>query len=111
MATPTARPVRLRLARRAGFNLQALSQATNGLPAIVVSRPSRWGNPFRIGVDGDRAACVDRYGDWLTREPPDAARLATLRGHNLACYCSLDGPCHADLLLALANPPAPGRNR
>lgn len=28
-----------------------------------------------------------------------------LRGKNLACFCKLDQPCHADVLLELANPP------
>jgi hypothetical protein len=40
-----ARPVRIQLARAAGFRVQDLSQKTNGLPAVVVARPSRWGNP------------------------------------------------------------------
>lgn len=40
---------------------------------------------------------VPRY--WL-RPVPD---LAPLRGKNLACWCRLDQPCHADVLLRLAN--------
>lgn len=44
-----ARPVRLQLSRRRGFDLQALSAALNGLPAVKVARPSLWGNPFIIG--------------------------------------------------------------
>ena len=43
------RPVRLQLSRRNGFNLQALSLATNGLPAVNVARPGKHGNPFRVG--------------------------------------------------------------
>jgi hypothetical protein len=34
-----------------------------------------------------------------------------LRGHDLACWCPLDQPCHADVLLELANAPAPARER
>lgn len=30
--------------------------------------------------------------------------LAELRGHDLGCWCPLDQPCHADVLLELANP-------
>ena len=41
-------PVRLQLSRRKGFVLQAMSQATNGLPAVRVARPSRWGNPYPV---------------------------------------------------------------
>ncbi|MEN5062274.1 DUF4326 domain-containing protein [Luteimonas sp. TWI1416] len=96
-------PVRLRLSRRRGFDLQAHSHAVNGLPATVVARPGRWGNPYRIGVDGDRAICVARYAAHMAT-CADAPDLAPLRGRNLACWCPLDGPCHADVLLALANP-------
>lgn len=46
----TPKPVRLQLSRRKGFNLQALSLATNGLPAVSVAKPSKWGNPCRIGM-------------------------------------------------------------
>lgn len=31
------------------------------------------------------------------------AMSGTLRGHDLVCWCPLDQPCHADVLLALAN--------
>ncbi len=34
--------------------------------------------------------------------PPRPA-LAPLRGHDLACFCAQDRPCHADVLLELAN--------
>lgn len=30
-------------------------------------------------------------------------RLPELRGHDLCCWCPLDQPCHADVLLELAN--------
>lgn len=115
-------PVRLRLSRARGFDLQAVSLATNGLPAVNVARPSKWGNPFIVGKDGTRADCVDVYtkvlaiGPCLTLSPSIdtqqecrkhvAENLQTLRGRNLACWCALDGkPCHADVLLELANKP------
>lgn len=31
------------------------------------------------------------------------AQLQSIRGKNLACWCALDAPCHADVLLELAN--------
>lgn len=43
------KPVRLQLSRKKGFNLQELSLATNGLPAVNVARPSIYSNPFQIG--------------------------------------------------------------
>lgn len=59
-------PVRLQLSRRKGFSLQALSLATNGLPAVNVARPGKWGNPFVVGEasgcefndDGDPAPMI-----------------------------------------------------
>jgi hypothetical protein len=42
----TTVPVRLRLSRARGFDLQVHSRAINGLSAVHVARPSRWGNPF-----------------------------------------------------------------
>lgn len=45
----TMKPQRLQLSRKRGFNLQAVSHALNGLPAVNCARPSKWGNPFRIG--------------------------------------------------------------
>lgn len=115
------KPVRLQLSRRKGFDLQALSQATNGLPASHVSRPGPWGNPFVVGKQGDAAYCVDLYKALLAgllrvgRDPDTEAleacrafvsdHLAELRGRNLACWCKLGAPCHADVLLKLANRP------
>ncbi len=29
--------------------------------------------------------------------------LHALKGRDLACWCALDGPCHAEVLLVLAN--------
>jgi hypothetical protein len=118
----SVRPVRLQLSRRRGFDLQALSHETNGLPAVNVARPSRWGNPFRVGepahwsipCEGDRAltaeeacrlyqeTCIEVYFPM----PEFGCDLPTLRGRNLACWCAPDAAhCHADLLLAAANRP------
>ncbi len=47
MGRKTVIPQRLTLSRAKGFNLQQHSMDTNGLPAMLVSRPSKWGNPFR----------------------------------------------------------------
>lgn len=123
-------PVRLCLSRRAGFDLQALSRATNGLPAVSVARPSRYGNPFtmrgcrKAGFTGSyadiAARCVNAYRVWIDTpmwrnnwdgEDSERARTAalqampTLRGKNLACWCRLDQACHADVLLEIANRP------
>ena len=74
---------------------------------MVVARPSRWGNPFRIGVDGDRTACVAMFRSALLNGELDISvddvRTA-LAGRDLACWCRLDDACHADVLLDTANP-------
>lgn len=117
-----ARPQRLQVSRKAGFNLQDTSRALNGLPAKLITRPGKWGNPFTIDETAkryglDRAAAqvkaVELCGQWLggTLEPalspgPPPERdiiRAELAGHNLACWCKAGTPCHADILIELAN--------
>jgi hypothetical protein len=77
----------------------------------VVTRSSRFGNPFRLSKHeyGDHAAharVVAQYREWITA-PKQAELLAEarreLRGKNLGCTCPLDVPCHADVLLELVN--------
>lgn len=116
------KPQRLQLSRHRGFNLQAASQALNGLPAKRVTRPGKWGNPFtieeiarRYGLDADaaQAKAVALCGQWVRGEidpalspgvPPARAKIrAELGGHNLACWCRLGTPCHADVLIEIAN--------
>lgn len=122
-------PIRLQLSRRKGFDLQARSQATNGLPAVNVARPTKWGNPAKVGELGCMSAqgAVEAYRRWLTkgpasllsfRDPPRITEIITrLRGKNLACWCAPGSPCHANVLLELANRPiceaveGSGRNR
>lgn len=118
--------------------------------AIIVSRPSIWGNPWGIGTPGtldllldgtrtryktagriDAADAVCAYEGWLKGQPiwphnmPEVtltalgsrlmrdhlhgrrklilSRLDELRGHDLCCWCKPGQPCHADVLLQLAN--------
>lgn len=77
--------------------------------AVVVSRPSKWGNPFRIGQDVETAEeAVWRYRAWLNGPSTEAWLLRQiikedLGDRDLCCWCPLDQPCHADVLLELAN--------
>jgi hypothetical protein len=88
--------------------------------AINVARPGKFGNPFVVGKDGTRAECVANFRHLLNGMVAIASGLglefnlakrryildniATLRGKDLACWCALDrGPCHADVLIDLAN--------
>jgi hypothetical protein len=116
------KPQRMQLSRKAGFNLQAASHALNGLPAKRITRPGKWGNPFtiaetaaRYGLDADaaQAKAVELCGAWLRGrldpalspgDPPSRAEIREeLSGYNLACWCRPGTPCHADVLIALAN--------
>jgi hypothetical protein len=101
---PKAKPVRLQLSRKAGFDLQRMSRATNGLDAVVAARPSVWGNPYRARTAAERAAAVQKCGGHIAKAKALQARAKVeLRGRNLACWCPLDGPCHADIWLEIAN--------
>lgn len=113
------KPSRIVLSRKAGFDLQAISHALNGLPAQSVARPGPWGNPFAIdevanetGLDKDEAQveAVARYMRWIAgeiegpKEPPTRDKIrSALAGKNLACWCREGSPCHVDTLLRLAN--------
>jgi hypothetical protein len=105
-------PIRVQLSRKKGWKMPENT--------VSVARPGFWGNPFKVGEmrffvnDHDPTdkiviqpasvrECVEAYR-WLISTPQ---RLEVTRdklaGKNLACWCPLDQPCHADVLLELAN--------
>jgi hypothetical protein len=92
-------PSRIQRRRSRGWR-----QPTN---AIYVGRPTKWGNPYKVGL-GHHAAeqAVSLYRrDLLAGSLPfttDDVRRE-LKGQDLICWCKLDAPCHVDVLLALAN--------
>jgi len=103
--------VRIQLSRRKGFCLQKVSRAINGREVINVARGAgrKWGNPFR---DGSQEFRRNQFIYALARLPPAMREpwaieminnLGQLRGKNLACWCKIGTPCHADVLLKLAN--------
>jgi hypothetical protein len=63
---------------------------------------SLWGNPFIIGKDGTREEVIAKYKDYLLSNDELMARLHELEGKILGCWCH-PLPCHADILVALAN--------
>jgi hypothetical protein len=93
--------------------------------AVYVGRPTRWGNPYVVDVkmalvtspgggvvitcadERDARACA--VGEFRAYFAGQRMDLSPLRGKDLACFCPLvdkDGnkvPCHADVLLELAN--------
>jgi hypothetical protein len=70
--------------------------------AIYIGRGSKWGTPFRIGVDGDRATVIAKHARWLRDQHHLLRALDELRGKDLLCFCA-PAACHGDLLLRLAN--------
>ena len=71
---------------------------------VYIGRPSKWGNPFLIGRDGNRAEVIEKYRDYIQQKPALLAQIGELRGKRLACYCA-PLPCHGDVLAALADAP------
>lgn len=76
---------------------------------IVVARPSKWGNPYgrrRAGAvltPAERQEAVEAYRWYVLGNAFLMADLTELRGRDLACWCPIDQPCHADVLLEMAN--------
>lgn len=88
---------------------------------VYVGRPTEWGNPWKVGdhmrltwpyqagtteqkirevvITPELAVVLYRMA--FTPDQPQA--VAELGGQDLACWCPLDQPCHADVLLELAN--------
>jgi hypothetical protein len=76
--------------------------------AVYVGRQHgspNWGNSFRLGVDGSAEECIEKFRSSWLKHPASVRRqmLSPLRGKDLACWCALDKPCHADVLIELAN--------
>lgn len=102
------KPQRIQLSRKKGFDLQAVSIALNGLPAVNCARPSKFGNPFKVGDDYgagpiDQATAVELFRVDPLCEPKRKQAKAELLGKNLACFCDPGQPCHCDVLLEIAN--------
>lgn len=97
-------PERIQLRRTKGWRMPPNT--------VKVSRPTKWGNHHRIGapdpLDGEPMGpseavyhfrrYIERVDRQLFLDCQDE-----LRGKNLACWCPLDQPCHADVLLEIAN--------
>lgn len=111
----TRQPQRVQLRRTKGW------RKPEG--AVVVARPSRWGNPYRVGsitpewrdrlgwpYAHTRASAVAAFRARYENDPEyRAAVVRDLAGKDLACWCPLEDPdgnrvpCHADVLLEMAN--------
>lgn len=67
---------------------------------LLICRPSKWGNPFQIGRDGNRERVIKMYEIHIRRRPDLIAALPELVGKRLGCYCH-PLPCHGDVLVKL----------
>lgn len=65
---------------------------------VFIGRPSKWGNPFKIGQDGTREDVLTRYKDWLLNNEDLILDLKELRGKTLGCYCKPED-CHGDVII------------
>lgn len=104
-------PIRVQLSRKKGW------RKPEG--AVVVSRPSKWGNPYKLDaypsgmtLDDRRVHALDCFRRLLLGqiEQPAVSLAFTvddvkreLAGKDLCCWCSLSKGCHADILLEIAN--------
>lgn len=104
-------PVRIQLSRKRGWRMPPNT--------VKVDRSTRWGNPYKEGITPGNYASwfrADVLRESESERPTEdhpwsrhlhwiAHNLHILKGVNLACWCPLDKPCHADVLLELANEP------
>jgi len=79
--------------------------------AVKVDRTTRWGNPVKIGDPWcgipieTRQEAVSAFRSLIAQNPTYRAEVAyELAGRDLACWCPPGEPCHADVLLEIANP-------
>lgn len=67
---------------------------------VYIGRPSKWGNPFTIGKDGNREQVIEKYRNWIIKQPNLMSDLHELKGKTLGCWCSPKA-CHGDVLAEL----------
>ena len=71
--------------------------------AVRVDRTTPYGNPFRIGVHGDRARVILLYRRHLREKPALVERIRrNLQGALLECWCAPEA-CHADVIAEVAD--------
>jgi hypothetical protein len=67
-----------------------------------IGRGSQWGNPFKIGKDGNREQVIEMYEKWIVDQDYLMEDIPELKGKILGCHCKPD-PCHGDVLVRLAD--------
>lgn len=111
------RPVRIQRRRSKGWKMPPNTVYVGRSNAAHGRSYGRFGNPCRVGMwKGYTAAeAVRDYRRWIACDPvvrsfdnafgkpPTMDEIKALRGFNLCCWCKIGEPCHADVLLELAN--------
>jgi hypothetical protein len=67
---------------------------------VRICRPTKWGNPFVIGRDGDRDKVLKQFKAYLKQEAMLRKEVTNLKGKVLGCWCYPE-PCHGDQLIRL----------
>jgi hypothetical protein len=70
---------------------------------VYIGRPSKWGNPFITGIDGNRDEVIAKHREWVYSNPEMISEIRSeLKGKRLACWCHPKS-CHGDVLSYIAN--------
>lgn len=91
--------------------VEVINKRNHSKGGVYIGRPGIFGNPFRIGPDGDRAEVIEKYRQWLSvelgrnqelREALEDLVQRVSRGEDLqlVCWCAPQ-PCHGDVLAEL----------
>lgn len=84
---------------------KVLNQKKDKIPedAVYIGRPSIFGNPYIVGVDGSRTEVIEKYRRYLALNNSLREEvIKQLKGKDLVCWCS-PKPCHGDVLIEIAN--------
>lgn len=69
---------------------------------VYIGRPSKWGNPYVIGRDGDRDEVIAKYERFILGNHELLSALSELKGKTLGCFCK-PLACHGDVLVRLVD--------
>lgn len=67
---------------------------------VYIGRPSKWGNPYEIGIDGTRSEVIAKYKEYLLNNTELLDSLCELEGKTLGCWC-VPHDCHGRILVEL----------
>ncbi|MCA1366473.1 DUF4326 domain-containing protein [Bradyrhizobium sp. BRP14] len=77
---------------------------------VRIDRQTDWGNPFEMADEGERDLVCERYESYVRANPELMARVPSLKGKLLLCWCH-PRRCHGDTLAALTNERPPDEDQ